>query len=102
MRKLDFATFNRSRTPFHNTQASIHRRRRSHGHRTSRKSRQFKNTSSKDLIKRLLYLCSKSRRCLYVVLKELSLKDGIRINECLGLYNGNSDYIIPDDFRVII
>ena len=98
MQKINLATLNRCYTPFHNPQSGIHRRRRSHGHRKTRKLRQFWNTSSKDLIISLLELFTKSRHSLFVALKGLSLKDVMRINKFLGFHINDSKLSIPNDF----
>ena len=85
IRRLDFSTLNRDNTPFHYTQTGIHRRQRSHGKRKSRKFRKFRDVLTKDLIKDLLNLYSKSLNLLHRALKALSFKDISRINEYLGL-----------------
>ena len=102
MNKLDLTTLNCFNTPFYNRQSGIYRRRRSHGHRKTRKLRQFRNTTTKELIKDLLALFSKSRHSLLVALKGFSLKHVMRINEFLGLQNDNSELSIPKDFHLLI
>ena len=100
IRNLDFSTLNRNNTPFHNFQSGIRRRRRSHGKRKTRRIRKLKELSTKDLIKDLLDLFSKSLNHLHTALKALSFKDISRINEYLGIEVSELD--IPNHFQKII
>ena len=100
VRKLDVTTLDRENTPYHNSQSGIHRRKRSHGKRKPLRNRQYAYTIIKDLLQDLLKLFSKSVRHLYTALKSLSIKNLIRINECLG--EEFHDPVIPTNFREIV